>query len=417
MSDPASGPDDLNLPAHRRPGRWPVAFMALLILGGLAGLAYGVVRPRVLARASATNAASRSGLAEPTVNVVRLTRADPQSELVLPGTIRAFQEASLYARTNGYLSRWLVDLGAQVKTGELLAEIDTPEIDQEKSESEAALVSARAEVALAEADVKLAEATARRAQSLRQRGAISEQDYDQTQAGLDANVAKVAAARARVLAGEARLRRLDNLQSFQQVLAPFDGVVTARNVDVGALITAGSGSNTTELFRLSKADELRVFVNVPQAYVAAVRIGQQANLLVREFTKRTFEGKVVRNAGSIDPASRTLLTEVRVSNRDGALLPGMYVQVRFRVTLPEPPVLVPANALLIKVDGPQVAVVADDATLHYRKIELGRDYGPNVEALAGLDGRERVVVNLGDDLPEGVRVRARLQEPEKAKAP
>jgi RND family efflux transporter MFP subunit len=231
--------------------------------------------------------------------------------------------------------------------------------------------------------------------------------YDAARASTDAAQANVDATRANLAASAANLQRLRALESFKKVVAPYRGIVTARTVDRGALITAGSGGASVPLFRIAQIDTLRIFVNVPQTFVRSIAPGQEARIVVREFPGRAFAGKVSRDASALDPASRTLLTEVLVPNTDLTLKPGMYALVNFSVVGPDPPVLIPATALVIRGEGPQVVVVRQDNTAHYQKVELGRDLGPSVEVVSGLSGDERLIVNIPDGLKEGITVRPR----------
>jgi RND family efflux transporter MFP subunit len=227
----------------------------------------------------------------------------------------------------------------------------------------------------------------------------------------------VEAALANVRSNEANVRRLSELQSFQKVVAPFDGIVTARNVDTGALIMSGSNPSTRELFRVAKTDPLRIYVNVPQTFVPFIHAGQTANVVVRELPERAFPGVVVRDAGALDPTSRTLLTEVQVPNPESRIFPGMYAEVEFVIPRTTPPLIIPANALVVRAEGPQVAVVKEDRTVHFQKIELGRDYGTQVEVTAGMNGSELVVTNPTDDVEEGVAVEPISQQMAPGKSP
>jgi RND family efflux transporter MFP subunit len=317
--------------------------------------------------------------------------APARTDLDLPGNIQAFQETPIYARVDGYLRQRNADIGDRVERGQVLAEIDTPELDQQVSQAEAALSQARASLAQAEAslqqakaNLELARISAQRWAALLSERAVARQEvderrsqYDAARASTDAAQANVDATRANVAASLANLQRLRALESFKKVVAPYSGIITARTVDRGALITAGSGTTSAPLFRIAEIETLRIFVNVPQTYVRSISPGQEASVVVREFPGRVFAGKVSRDASSLDATSRTLLTEVLVPNTDLTLKPGMYAQVRFSVVGPDPPVLIPATALVIRAEGPQVAVVRDDHTVHFQKVELGRDLGTN----------------------------------------
>ncbi len=383
--------------------------MGLLILAGL--LVVGLF-PRLQQRQELNAASVAVQNARPIVNLVPAHRALAETELVLPGNSQAFQETAIYARTNGYLKRWLVDIGAPVEPSQLLAEIETPETDHELEQARATLAQAQAGLAQARANAKLAQISLARLQSTKP-DAVSRQQVDDAQGAFDAATANVAAAQANIKVQEANVRRLSDLQSFQKVAAPFAGIITARSVDPGALISAGNAPNSRELFHLAQTDTLRVFVNVPQTFAPTIQPQQTAELLVREYPHRTFSGKVTRTAGALDPASRTLLTEVQVANADGALLPGMYVQVKFVIKRAEPPVIVPAAALITSVNGPLIEVVDSDDTLHYRPVQVGRDYGTEIEVVSGLVGNEMVVLNASREWAEGMLVQRKTESREK----
>lgn len=411
----------------RRLGR--MAVIALCLLAGL--LALGIV-PRMRRAAELRVAVDPQNHLLP-VSLVVPRPAPATTDLDLPGNIQAIQETPIYARTNGYLRQWFADIGDRVEAGRVLVVIDTPELDQQLSQARATLAQAQASLAQTEASLQQARATLRQTQAslglaqvtaqrwaaLLADGAVAQQDVDErqsqyaaaqataeaAQANVGALEANVIAAKANVAANEANVRQLTTLQSFQKVTAPYTGIITARTVDRGALITAGSGSTSVPLFRMAQIDTLRIFVNVPQTFVRSIAPGLEAKIIVREFPGRVFAGKVSRDATALDPTSRTLLTEVRVPNDNLTLRPGMYAQVKFSVVGPDPPVLIPATALVIRAEGPQVAVVAADHTVHFRKVELGRDLGATVEVTAGLQGDERLIVNVPDGLKEGSAVR------------
>ncbi len=319
-------------------GAW-VVVAALAITIGFAILE-GI---RARAVAADTLARSTSESAESTVNAVHPSASVPTQEIVLPGSIQAFVDSPVYARTNGYLKKWYFDIGARVKKGDLLAEIETPEIDQQ-------LQQANADWDTAKANYQLAQTTAARWQNLLKSNSVSKQETDQA-------VANMAAQKATVDSKEYAVRRLEQLQSFEHVYAPFDGVITARNTDTGALIDAGSGGQGKELFHLASIDQLRVFVPVPEVYTSAAKQGATALLSLDEFPGRTFQGKIVRNANTIEPNSRTLSVEVDVDNPTGQLLPGSYVSVRLNLPQQVRSVTIPANTLLFRREGLRAAVV------------------------------------------------------------
>jgi membrane fusion protein (multidrug efflux system) len=311
--------------------------------------------------------------------------------------VQAFVEAPIYARASGYLKRWLVDIGDRVKAGQLLAEIDTPELNQQ-------LEQARAEVAQAEAALNLAKTTAARWTDLLKTASVSEQETIEKQADLELKKANVDGARA-------NLHRLEELKGFAKVTAPFDGTITARQTDVGQLIAAANGR---ELFRLAQINPLRVYVRVPQTMSHAIAPGQKAELILDQMPGHTFEAKVVRTAGAMDPGSRTLLTELEVDNSRGEILAGSYAQVRFTDTVVAPTLTLPANTLLFRSDGIRVGVVNGDGKVELRSIKLGRDFGQTIEILEGVAANDRVIMNPPDSLASGLKVR--VVEPVKSVA-
>jgi RND family efflux transporter MFP subunit len=331
-------------------------------------------------------------LAIPTVSVIHPKLGAPQQEIVIPGDMQPYTDAPIFARTNGYLKKWYVDIGARVKAGQLLAEIDSPEVDQQ-------LQQARADLATAQANMSLAEITATRFKDLLKTDSVAQQDVDNATGNYDARKAAVESAQANV-------KRLQELQSFEKVYAPFDGMITARNTDIGQLIDSGSGGGTArELFHIQSMNPLRVYVNVPQLNSPDIRPGLHADLVLREFPDRHFQGTVVRSAGAIDNTSRTLLTEVDVDNSAGLLKPGGYVEVHLRLPSSVNTYTVPVNATIFKSAGLQVAVVKDGKTISLIPVTPGRDFGTDMEIVAGLKGDESIVLNPSDSLTDGATVR------------
>ena len=327
--------------------------------------------------------------AVPAVAVVAATKGAPQEEIVLPGTMQAFSDAPIYARTTGYLKKWYVDIGAHVRAGQLLADIDTPDLDQQ-------LQQARADLATAQANARLAQTTAERYRDLIESDSVSRQDLDNANGNLEARETAVESARANV-------KRLEQLQSFRRIEAPFDGVITARNTDIGALID--SGGNAKELFHVAAVHKLRVFVNVPQVYSQAARAGLTAELTLKEFPGRRFTGTLARTANAIDVASRTLLTEIDVDNPKGELFPGSYAEVHIKLPNAAPTLTLPVDALIFKSEGLQVATVDANNHIALVPVTAGRDFGDTVEIVAGLTGAERIVANPPDSLEAGQAVR------------
>lgn len=373
------------------PPRKAIAIVGLVLLILFAAGAVTIITrsnsAHALARETEVNAVPYVAVVHPTVE-----RAD--EDLVLPSTLQAFKESPIYARTNGYLVNWTKDIGSKVHQGELLAKIDTPEVDQE-------LMQARAALQQQQAQMSLAKTSSERWQNLRKSDAVSQQEADTQISGYQQAQANVAAAQANV-------RRLEQMESFKNVYAPFSGVIIKRNVDPGALINAGASGK--ELFDIAQVDPIRVFVNVPQSYATMIKVGTSANVELQELPGKVFKGTIARTADAIDPATRTLLTEVDVPNKNGELLPGSYAQVRFAVRNHGPAMTVPVNAMLFRTEGAQVAVVGQDGAVQLRKIAIGRDYGNSLEVLEGVQPNENIIINPADSLENGQKVRVATNE-------
>ncbi len=329
-------------------------------------------------------------LAIPTVAVIHASVESTEEDLVLPGAMQAYVESPIYARTNGYLKKWYHDIGSRVRQGELLADIDTPEVDQQLSQ-------ARADLNTAQANANLSKITAVRYQELIKTDGVSKQEVDNAVGDLEAKVANVKSA-------EANVRRLEDLESFKHIYAPFSGVITRRSVDTGTLINAGNGGATQQLFSLAQTDPIRAYVSVPEAYAPSIRAGLGAYLELTQYPGQKFEGKVVRTAESIDPGTRTLLTEVDVPNHAGALLPGGYSQAHLQVKVTGARLAVPVNALLFRSEGLRAVVVDANHKTHLKSLTIGRDYGTTLEVLQGLDPNDWIVLNPADSLDEGQEV-------------
>lgn len=326
----------------------------------------------------------------PTVAVIHPAGEAGQEDLVLPGTMQAYVESPIYARTNGYLQKWYHDIGARVPKGELLADIDTPEVDQQLSQ-------ARADLNTAQANANLSKITMARYQDLIKTDGVSKQEVDNAVGDYEAKAATVKSA-------EANVRRLEELEAFKHVYAPFAGVITKRNIDIGTLINAGNGGAQQELFTLAQTDPIRVYINVPEQNAAAVRPGLGAFLDLTQYPGQIFQGKVVRTAEAIDLNSRTLLTEVDVPNRNDQLFPGGYAEVHLEVKVSAARVQVPVNALLFRAEGLRAVVVDSDHKLHLRQLVIGRDFGTSLEVLHGLSPDDWIVLNPADSLDEGQSV-------------
>ena len=371
---------------HHR-SHWWIFLLAIVVAALL--VVFGIL-PRIQARTALRQETTR--MAVPTVAVVQPKRSAPAQEIVLPANVQAFADAPIYARTNGYLKRWYVDIGSRVKEGQLLAEIDTPEVNQ-------LLRQSRADLGTTQANLNLSKITADRYQGLLKTDSVSKQESDNAAGDYEAKQANVQSAQANV-------RRLEELQAFQKIYAPFSGVITARNTDVGALINSGStGGNGNELFHIAQPDKLRVYVSVPQVYSQAAKPGLTADLTLAEFPGRRFQGKLVRTANAIDPASRTLLVEIAVNNPTGQLFTGSYAEVHFKLPTPASSLILPVNTLLFRSEGLRVATVGQDQKVELKQITLGHDFGGEVEVVAGLDGTENVIINPPDSVADGETVR------------
>ena len=368
----------------------PALLFGLAVATGILGLGiYSAVRAR--SAADATLESTTADAAVSVVNVVSPTASASTQEIRLPGTTQAFTDAPLFARTSGYVKAWYFDIGAHVKQGQLLAEIESPEVDQQ-------LEQARADLETAQANLRQAQITADRWQALLESDSVSKQETDVA-------VSALSAMKATVNSNVANVRRLEQLQGFQKIFAPFDGVITARNVDIGVLVNAGSTTSSgRELFHMTAIHTLRVFVAVPEVYSRAARPGSTATLTLDEFPGRSFKGTLVRNANAIDLTSRTLLVEVDVDNPSGELLPGAYVFVHLKLPEQIASATVPANTLLFRAEGLQVGVVRDGRA-QLVPVTIGRDYGTTVEIVAGLQPTDQVIVAPSDSLTSGTPVR------------
>jgi len=367
--------------------RWWIVVLALVIV---AAIVVSGILPRIHARADLDKETAE--MAIPTVSVVHPKRGAPAQELVLPANVQAYIDAPIYARTNGYLKHWYADIGAHVKAGQLLADIETPEVDQQ-------LRQTRADLATAEANLNLSQITATRYADLLKSDSVSKQDADNA-------AGDYAAKQATVQSAQANVRRLEELQAFEKIYAPFEGVITARNTDIGALIDSGSsGGSRTELFHIAQPDKLRVYVNVPEAYSQAAKPGLTADLVLAEFPGRRFPGTLVRTAEAIDQSTRTLLVEIRVSNPTGTLLSGAYAEVHLKLPTAASAFILPVNTLLFRAEGLRVAAITDGRHAELRPITLGHDFGSEVEVIAGLTGDESIVINPPDSIVTGEEVR------------
>ncbi len=351
---------------------------------------------RSLARETASLAAS---LAVVRTVEVRPASTDGQS-LTLPGETHAWYESTIYARVNGYVAKWNVDIGDRVKKGQVLADIETPELDAQLSAAQAQLKAAEADVKVREAEAEFARTTNLRWRDA-PRGVVSQQEREDKKAGYDGAVAQLAAARARVALDQAEIHRISALEKFKHVTAPYDGRIIERSIDIGNLVSAGSSSGTTSLYRVTQEDPMRVWVDVPQAVADdLMKVGVSAEVVTNESPSRSFKGKIVRTSDAVDPQSRTFKVEIDVPNPDRSLVTGMYVRVAF--TLPSHGLLqVPAAALVFRAAGPQVAVVGSDGRVHLHGVAIARDDGINVLLASGVSPRDQVILNLSSQITEG----------------
>jgi RND family efflux transporter MFP subunit len=380
-------------PSGRGPGpllRWFLILFFIFAVLGIYAVSQRMSEHKALAQQT-------EQMAVPYVSVIRATPIDADSEMILPGTLKPDVESPIYARTNGYLKKWYKDIGSHVQKGEILAEIDSPEIDQQ-------LAQARADLVTSQANLSLATLTATRYQDLIKSDSVSRQDLDNANGDL-------AARRAMEQSAGANVKRLEEMESFTRVYAPFSGIITRRNVDPGTLINAGNGGTATnEMFDLAQIDPMRVYVSVPQAYSPSVHLGLKACLSLSELAQKNFCGQVVRTANSIDPNTRTLLTEVDVPNPSGTLLPGSYAEVHFDVKVTGQRLSLPVNALLFRPDGTMAAVVGPDNRINLKKLTIGRDFGNALEVADGIGAADRIVINPPDSLEQNEQVNISPQD-------
>jgi RND family efflux transporter MFP subunit len=426
-----------------------VVLILMVALGGLFALGF---LPRITAQKELKEAHAETVDAVPVVRVITAAPAANIESVVLPGNIGAIQYTTIYARIDGYLKSRMVDIGDHVKKGQLIAEIDTPTTDQKVNQARADVLEAKAKVAESEANLKeaiakqdqaaaqlerskannnFADVTANRWKNMAVRGAVSLQsrdekvrsfestsadviaaqaDFQAAQSQVQVVRAQIKAAEANLVAKDANLSRVSAEQAFKRVLAPFDGIITLRKVDPGALITEGSQSSNLELYQMAKIDRLRVYVNVPQRVARYLKPGMQADVMVQEFPERKFVGKVTNVSGALDPNTRTRQTEIQIDNPEHFLLPGMYAEIRLSDLRDKPWIRVPGTTIVTKADGLFVVVVKDGKA-HYQQIQLGRDFGNEVEVRSGLNGSEQVIVSPSDDLQDGDRVKIAEEPP------
>ncbi|SEG36511.1 RND family efflux transporter, MFP subunit [Bryocella elongata] len=386
----------------------------------LALVAIGAV-PRVISHREALAATTQAPVTHPVVTIIHATRGEPTSDLSLPGNIEPLYSADLFARVDGYIDRRNVDIGTRVHAGEVLAVISSPELDQQLSEaratvaqSQAALLQARASLEQSRANAELTRLTKERDIPLGQEHAISQQIVDSAVqshnarlADVTASEANIVAAQATVAANQANVARLEKMQGFERIVAPFDGVITQRNVERGDLVNASASAGSKPLFSIAQSSTLRVYVDVPQSQAVDIHDGQTANINVTERLGRTYTGTITRNASALNDAARTMRTEVQVDNRDGSLLPGMYAQVHFTLSQQRASLIIPTSSLVIDHSGMHVVTVDSTNKLHFIPVTIGKDLGKEIEILAGLTGSESLVASPSDLLSEGQHVELR----------
>lgn len=407
------------------PGHVELSPRKVLLLGLILLVAFGIIfvlgfLPRLRDRHTTQSLAKQEETALPEVDVVAARRSTSQSDLELPGTTTGVVEAPIYARASGYVSKRYVDIGDRVRAGQLMALIDAPDLDQQVDQARGTLLQSQSVLGQTEAQLNLAKVTWDRWNVLVQRGVLSKQDGDTQYANYQVAEANVRAAQNTISANKANLDRLLHLQSYERVTAPFNGIVTARNVDVGSLISAsggGLGSGLTgaalpstgssqggEMFRVANIDRLRLFVTVPEVYAPYVAVGETVNCYFDAVSQKPFEGKVTRTANTVDPTTRTLLTEIQIPNPEGALLPGMFTRAVFQHLRAEPPVIVPSDSVIARANGLSIAVV-QDGVVRIRKITIGRDYGAQTEVLSGVNSGDFVAINPTDAVQDGAKVK------------
>lgn len=362
------------------------------VLIGTAAIAGGLFLAGAIPRFTHSRQLNAEAVAPklPVVNVDTAVAGDANAEFILPSSVEAAQTTPIYPRVNGYVRTLAVDIGSRVKAGDVLAEIETPELDEQVKAAQAALAQARA-------NLKIAQTTSDRWQELRKSKVVAPQEVDERDSALEARKADLASA-------EANVERLGRLRAFQRITAPFDGTVTQRHIEVGQLVTGDLNDEARILFRLEQTQTLRAFINVPQSAYRLVAVGQEVDLSFREVPGRTFTGKVVRTAGSLDAASRTLRTEIQVPNEKGELVPGLFAEVKFKVRRDDPPIAIPARALIIQTAGPQIATLSSDNKVTLAPVVVGRDLGKTIELASGLSVGTRFVSNPNDTIRDGIAV-------------
>lgn len=420
-------PSGAGVPAGAQPSRKPtlrplIVFFAALALVVAASIAGGIL-PRLSRQKVMLAASEKSAAQRPVVIASAAHLALSKDGIDLPGNLQALIESPLFARANGFMKTRLVDIGDRVKAGQLMAEIETPELDQQIAQSRAALAQSeaaikelQADIELSHANLNLATVTLDRWDHLATKGAVSKQEHDEKRADFDVKKAQadraeasLATAQQTVRASEADLNRLQEMKGFARVTAPFDGIVTERLIDIGTLINSGNDGSGKEMFRVARLTPLRIFVNVPQTYVQQIHPGQRAQLHVQELPNQAFPAAVERIANSLDASSRSMLVILQTPNAAGTLYPGMYVEVHFAAGQAKPLLRVPGDTVMLTKNGPRVAVVGPDRIVHFRPVTLGEDLGSEIEILSGLHAGDLVISNPADAVQEGAQVDVRVR--------
>jgi RND family efflux transporter MFP subunit len=402
-------------PADHRPsgkGLVLVGVAAVVVFGAL--VVTGVV-PRVLHHSAMEEDEHRAASDTPKVTVAKAQHSVAKAGLSLPGSVQPLQETSLYARANGYVRRWNVDIGAQVKKGQVMVELDVPDIDEQLRQAQAAANQSQAGIAQAKSQLELARTTNHRYSNLAPSGVVSQQEVEQYQSSFEVQQSNVQAAEAAHVSAQANVRRYEDLKNFGTIVAPFDGVVTMRNAEIGQLVTSGTGQGQA-LFKVAEVDIVRVFVNVPQLYAAGIKVGMGAPTTMRETPGRVFVGKVARTANELDTATRSLLTEVDIPNPDRVLVSGMYAQVSFDVKRQDQPLFVPATSVLFDAEGTRAAVVRD-GVVTWKPVVIDGDFGDRLAISTGLAEGDMVVVTPSERLTNGMHVQSEEAKPAATPSP
>jgi RND family efflux transporter MFP subunit len=413
---PAHDDEHIVLPSAPTPKRRTLAAIAFTVTGLLAVLFLVGLLPRLHRNHTLRTETAAASEARPRVNAAPPRRVVTGQAASLPGSVEPRRETTVFARTSGYVKRRLVDIGDKVTEGQLLAELETPEIQQDLLQAQAALAEAESGRAQARSALDFAKTSLDRSSALVAQGLSSQQDLDLKKSAFDTGTNGIRSADATIRSRQATVKRLVEQMVFARVTAPFAGTITSRTIEVGALVTAGNGAGQA-MFKVADVDTLRVFVSVPQTYAPLVRVGEDAQVSVREYPGRSFPGKITRATGALDPATRTMQTEIEVPNADHALLPGMYAQASLHLAAAHPPLLIPASALVLGAEGTAVLVVGPDQRVRRKKIVIEGDYGADLGVAEGVEPDDRVISNPSERLAEGLEVEVVSPPPPGSAAP